>query len=111
MRYNALLKLHQRQVDILDIIVSCSNRIAEGERDLKRLESEKDPRERNWQDFMRSIPKTKDKLIKYNAVKSRLIAYYLDVQGRINKLYPETFKGQEGPLNEAHALMLTDHIS
>jgi len=110
MRTNALLKLHQRQVDILDMIISCNNRISNAEAELRRIKAENRPHATDWYYFMR-LDKTNELSIKkHTAIRNRLIAYYRDVQERINKLYPETFYGQE-TVHEAHALALTDNIS
>ena len=110
MRTNALLKLHQRQVDILDMIITCNNRIANAEAELRMIKAETRPNVRDWHDFMQLGKSNELSIKKHTAIRNRLIAYYRDVQERINKLYPETFYGQE-TVHEAHALTLTDNIS
>lgn len=80
MKTNALLKLHERQVDICSMIVDCSNRIRSKEKDLITTpDSIWWPANKGW---------ITTQLTKYKGVKNRLIRYYLDIQERINKMQP-----------------------
>lgn len=110
MRYNALLKLHQRQVDILDMVISCNNRIANAESDLRLIESETRQNVKAWHNYMELDKDRTNSIKKHTAIRNRLIAYYRDVQGRINKLSEKTFESMGTP-HEAHALALTNNLS
>lgn len=84
MKTSALLKLHQRQVDILDMIVKAENNRKSFERDGYIYRQKTDSR---WYgSHLEHIDKV---VLRYAAIKERLIRYYLDIQGRINDLQPK----------------------
>lgn len=84
MKTSALLKLHQRQVDVLDMIVKAENNRISFERDGYIFRKKSDSK---WYgDYGMHL----DKMVaRYEAIKNRLIRYYIDIQERINLLSPE----------------------
>ncbi len=101
MKANALLKLHQRQVDLLDMIVRCNNNINAYESDIRLYESWK-----NLWVYQKTINHHKGKVQKYTAIKQRLVSYYKDIQVRIMSLQPEL------ELTESEAqLIINDKLS
>lgn len=83
MRHNALLKLHQRQVDILDMIVKAENHRKSFERDGYTFRQKSDSKwYGNYGDHLDNMVK------RYADIKSRLTRYYLDVQDRMTALQP-----------------------
>ena len=97
MKTSALLKLHQRTVDILDMIVTCEKRITMWKLD-KRVHAG------NW--LIQSMNDNADKNISRNsAIKERLIRYYLDIQQRIKALQPTI------ELNTIKEVDLSTHLS
>jgi hypothetical protein len=93
MKTSALLKLHQRQVDVLDMIVSCNNRIRQKEQEIANNDNDKFS-------FLISDYGSwlKDRLKRNIAIKQRLIRYYIDIQERINNLSPKKTSDLEGDL-------------
>jgi hypothetical protein len=84
-RASITLKLHQKAVDILDMIVSCDKRIGNAKDYLNRYYAAK-----NDSFSMLRLFNTEEDLIsnvtRWEKVKERLTRYYIDVMGRINKL-------------------------
>lgn len=97
MKTKYLLALHKRQVDLLDMVTTCEERIKMWKLD-KRIHAG------NW--IVQSMNDHADKNIARNAaIRQRLISYYKDIQVRIMSLQPEI------ELNEtesAHAIQITD---
>ncbi len=88
MKTSALLKLHQRQVDILDMIVKCNNYINDHAPKLRTLQASKEWYIGIW--TRHELIKHEAGLVnKYTGIKQRLIRYYLDIQERIKSLQPE----------------------
>ncbi len=83
MKTSALLKLHQRQVDLLDMIVKCGNYKRGMEADKRMYESYTD----RWA-YVAIITHCEKMIERYTAIKQRLIRYYLDIQKRINSMQP-----------------------
>ena len=89
MRTSALLKLHQRQIDILDMIIKSDNNRISFKWDLKQIEDYNNrARVKDW-----LYPDKKNHYLKminrYWAIKERLIRYYIDVQKRIEAMQPQ----------------------
>jgi len=88
MKAHALLRLHQRQCVIMEMVIDCDKHLARNEPNLKRYEYSNDyyigiyPRQKLIEYCLRNISK-------YTAIKERLISYYKDVQIRIMSLQPE----------------------
>lgn len=102
-KMNVLLKLHERQVAILDLISRATHFKECAERDYKKFK-----RENNiwmYADVMAySLNRTKVN----EAIINRLTVAYIEVQKRINDMQPSL------PISEtqaAHLLQLTDNIS
>ena len=85
MKTNALLKLHQRQVDILDMIIKAQNNRNSFERDGKIFRQKSDS---HW--YGNHLEHLGAMVTRYQAIKNRLIRYYLDVQKRIEAMQPLT---------------------
>ncbi len=74
------MKLHQRAVDVLDMIVRCDNYYANAMDYLNRWDAA------NWMDMIRLVNKRDDlekHVNKYAAIKQRLTSWYIDIMGRI----------------------------
>lgn len=97
MKTSALLKLHQRQVDVLDMIIKCQNYLRRMEPDLKTYQESKDYYIGIWtrNELVKRLSKD---VAKYSTIKSGLIRYYEDIQDRINKLHPKKTSDLEGDL-------------
>ncbi len=75
------LKLHQRAVDVLDMIVTADKRYANAEDYLRRYDASK-----NWMDMIRIMNNRNDlerELARYDAIRQRLTSWYIDIMGRI----------------------------
>ena len=81
MRTSALLKLHQRQIDLLDMIVKCDNYINNAKPELKRCKASKDYYIGVYYRH-ELITRYEAKIAKYTAIKFRLIRWYLDIDNR-----------------------------
>ena len=89
MRTNALLKLHQRQVDILDMVIKCNNYLADHAPKLRSYQASKEWYIGIW--TRHELIDYHVKLVnKYTGIKQRLILYYLDIQKRIEAMQPLT---------------------
>jgi hypothetical protein len=88
MKTSALLKLHQRQVDICDMVIKCQNYLRNLEPELKRCQESKDYYIGIWT-RNELVKKYSKEVAKYSAIKNRLERYYDDIQLRINNLKPE----------------------
>lgn len=81
MKAHALLKLHERQCRLIEMIIDCDQRISQKKCDIRS--------------YSKAIPGTyyvghlTKMILKYRAVKQRLISYYKDIQIRIMTLQPE----------------------
>ncbi len=74
------LRLHQRAVDVLDMIVTCDKYYADAEDNLKRWDKA------NWMDMIRIMSNRsqwEQSVNKYAAIKQRLTSWYIDIMGRI----------------------------
>jgi len=77
------LKLHQRCVDILDMIVTCDNYLGNAQDNLKRWD------DANWMDMIRIMSKREswvESVTKYAAIKQRLTSWYIDIMSRIEQV-------------------------
>jgi len=88
MKTSALLKLHQRQVDVLDMINTCSNRIHSKEVDLRFIQANTNQSDKWWYEFTNAEQNAKESIQRLNAIKQRLIRYYIDIQKRITAIQP-----------------------
>ncbi len=89
MKASALLKLHQRQVDLLDMVVKCNNRIHSKEVDLRFIQSCTDQKDKWWYEFTKAEENCKMWIERTQAIRERLKRYYLDIEKRIKSLQPE----------------------
>ena len=80
MKAHALIKLHERQCKVLEMIIDCSIRINEKEMELKNCTGWTSSNYASW---------LKDRNERNKAIKQRLISYYKDIQIRIMMLQPE----------------------
>lgn len=80
MRTNSLLKLHQKVIDILDMTVTCNNRIASKTADLARYKASP------GSFFMYTEHDFTKEIERYTAIRNRLCAYYKEVLTRINNI-------------------------
>ncbi len=74
------MKLHQRAVDVLDMIVTCDKYLGDAQDNLKRWDAA------NWMDIIRIMSKRsqwEQSVNKYEAIKQRLTSWYIDIMGRI----------------------------
>ena len=88
MKTNALLKLHQRQVDLLDMIIKANNHVNVAKSDLNIIKATTDFKQIAWFQFVGAERDENIKIVKYTAIKERLIRYYKDIQVRIMILQP-----------------------
>lgn len=89
MKAHALLKLHQRQQSIIEMIIDCDGRITMKKSDLKRITSNTNQENKWWNAFTKAESHCEDRINRYTAIKQRLISYYKDIQIRIMTLQPE----------------------
>lgn len=85
MKTSALLKLHQRQVDTLEMIIKCNDRLSMWDNDLRQ--AQKQGSNSIW--WPHNIKRTEEYIYRNKAIKQRLISYYKDIQIRIMTLQPE----------------------
>jgi len=98
MKTSALLKLHQRQVDVLDMIVRCNNRVATAKSDLFAITHNASRDQQSWNDFTKMPEHYKGNIKRFSAISRRLELWYCDIQERINKLSPIKTSDLEGDL-------------
>lgn len=81
MKANALLKLHEKQCRVIEMIIDCEQRNAEKKSELKSA-----LKDYKFSDYISFLIDRSDR---NEAIKQRLISYYKDIQIRIMTLQPE----------------------
>ncbi len=74
------LKLHQRAVDVLDMIVTADKYLCDAQDNLKRWDAA------NWMDLIRIMSNRsqwEQSVNKYEAIRQRLTSWYIDIMSRI----------------------------
>lgn len=95
MRANKNLKLHERCVDVCDMIISCDKHLINLRYDYKRYQNAR------WDQpirFMNSDAGFQKAIAKYENIKRRLTQWYIEINARINDTTIEYLESNAKPV-------------